>query len=175
MRYDRLRDFFSFVPFFLFLSMAAAACSLSFSFLLPFLQRSLCLSSAGLMKFDGDRACNYRLSRADACLALNSLTGEFVIIRKRGGWFNLFSPKFFFSFLFLFFRFFLSLSLLVRLFILTIEFYNTRENGFGEEISSAPVLNLFEFEIGMYWLFSESLRKSLGRLVKLNSLDHLSE
>lgn len=78
--------------FFLFLSMAAAACSPSFSFLLPFLQRSLCLSSAGLMKFDGDRACNYRLSRADACLALNSLTGEFVIIRKRGGWFNLFSP-----------------------------------------------------------------------------------
>lgn len=107
MRYDRLRDFFSFVPFFLFLSMAAAACSPSFSFLLPFLQRSLCLSSAGLMKFDGDRACNYRLSRADACLALNSLTGEFVIIRKRGGWFNLFSPKFFFSFPF---SFFVSLS-----------------------------------------------------------------
>lgn len=39
---------------------------------------------ARLMKFEGDRACNYQLSRAAACLTLNSLTDEFVIIRKSG-------------------------------------------------------------------------------------------
>lgn len=134
-------------------------CSLSFSFLLLFLQQ-FCLSSAGLMKFDGDRACNYRLSRADACLALNSLTGEFVIIRKRGGWFNLFSLSLNFSFLFLF-------SLSLSLYAFSSQALNftirARERIRDFFCSSFKFLWIRDICFG----FFESLRKSLGGLVKL--------